>query len=631
MILVDSPGARSRKPPIIPSQNATQTRANAHDDDRMRPRQLSDVNSNLEEIGLGSRRCYAVLCPVFATLLLAFSGSARAAIINAASPSFTDVAAAVNSAADGDTVVIPAGTATWTTGLVVRKGITIQGATTVDTSSSPGSATDNTILIDHIPRTGTTNWGTFFTAVLTSTQSFDLTGITFQGDSNLNLGNANASVELDGTCPSARIDHCHFVGPQSDYITVTGQIFGVIDHCLFDIRNFGCDASIRIFHDGWNGAQFGDGSWADSPYWGSNKFIFIEDNIFNNSYQIQTVGDIDTWNGGRYVARHNIFNGTLPNSHGTDSSGRARSARAIEIYNNTFNFTYSAVMGSLRGGTILVHDNTYGSNANIIGGITLACYREYNTFSPWNGAFGTNGWDSNDAHGVYDSGTVTANSVATGSTAVFTDSTKSWTTNQWAGYSLLKAATGRGSFIISNTATTITYSYDTSYDSNGNLAFTSGDSYSIYKVLIALDQTGRGKGDLLGNDGSGNPINTTTGTVAWPHQALEPCYSWNNKRPNGSLVNFDVGSLTTILANREYYNENDSFDGTSGVGMGTVANQPSTCTTGVAYWATDQNTLYQCSATDTWTPYYMPYTYPHPLVTSGGHGPQAPGDLHIMP
>jgi len=44
----------------------------------------------------------------------------------------------------------------------------------------------------------------------------------------------------------------------------------------------------------------------------------------------------------------------------------------------------------------------------------------------------------------------------------------------------------------------------------------------------------------------------------------------------------------------------------------------------VGYWATDQGSwnqsgsggqgvLYKCTATNTWTLYYTPYTYPHPL------------------
>jgi hypothetical protein len=62
-------------------------------------------------------------------LLLAVSGSAQGGIINADSVSRSDVAAAIHSAVNGDTVVIPAGASTWTTGISVsRKAIKIQGA-----------------------------------------------------------------------------------------------------------------------------------------------------------------------------------------------------------------------------------------------------------------------------------------------------------------------------------------------------------------------------------------------------------------------------------------------------------------------------------------------------------------------
>src|SRR5947208_1648235 len=80
----------------------------------------------------------------------------QAAIINAASVAFPDVSAAVNSALDGDTVLLPAGTASWTQTLYVSKRISIVGATAVagDHTNQPMAATDLTIIQDNITLIG---------------------------------------------------------------------------------------------------------------------------------------------------------------------------------------------------------------------------------------------------------------------------------------------------------------------------------------------------------------------------------------------------------------------------------------------------------------------------------------------
>ena len=36
--------------------------------------------------------------------------------------------------------------------------------------------------------------------------------------------------------------------------------------------------SFVIFHPGYGGRTLGDGAWADFPWFGTNKFFFIEDN-----------------------------------------------------------------------------------------------------------------------------------------------------------------------------------------------------------------------------------------------------------------------------------------------------------------------------------------------------------------
>src|SRR5437867_1842405 len=65
---------------------------------------------------------------ILLSFIAAYS-SAQASIINAASTAQDDVAAAIAAAVDGDSVIIPAGTSTWTTGVNVSgKAIRIQGA-----------------------------------------------------------------------------------------------------------------------------------------------------------------------------------------------------------------------------------------------------------------------------------------------------------------------------------------------------------------------------------------------------------------------------------------------------------------------------------------------------------------------
>jgi hypothetical protein len=104
-------------------------------------------------------------------------------------------------------------------------------------------------------------------------------------------------------------------------------------------------------------------------------------------------------------------------------------------------------------------------------------------------------------------------------------------------------------------------------------------------------------------------------------------------------VNDDLGN--PIQANRDYYNYTASFTGASGVGVGLLANRPANCTAGVAYWATDQGhwnqtgiggqgVLYKCTAPNTWTLYYTPYTYPDPLQgVSDTTPPAAPSGLTV--
>jgi hypothetical protein len=138
-------------------------------------------------------------------------------------------------------------------------------------------------------------------------------------------------------------------------------------------------------------------------------------------------------------------------------------------------------------------------------------------------------------------------------------------------------------------------------------------------------------------------------------------YVWNNRwSSTGAKVDMTVENpwgasnpsvSDHIKPNRDFYNAvsagaqvspTSPFNGSTGMGFGTQANRPTTCTSstlesggGVGYFATDQGpagTLYRCSAANTWTVQYVPYTYPHPLRggSGGGSAPNPPTNLRVQ-
>jgi hypothetical protein len=557
------------------------------------------------KISGGTSRKILLLCVV---ALTGFCVPHSRATVYHSNGSVANVQALHNIAHDGDTITLPVGTFTWGSSLTITKGITLKGATTIVGPPSNPVVTDATIVKDNVPRTDN-----IIKVTLNPTQSFRLTGVTFTYGARTTNGSTNGAIHVlsTGSSPnnSTRIDHCHFASLyQAKLIWISGWVYGVADHNVMECRRN--TQSFQIWHETYGGAgQYnGNGAWADFPWYGTNKFFFIEDNRIVGSGTNGLSGNTDSINGGRSVVRHNYFQNAAPNSHGTEG-GSARGQRCWEVYNNTFNWTFLAAGAGQRSGTSLWHDNTYlGVEPGNRHHTNLPVFRQTpaRPNSVWGISDGTSIWDQNDTEGngtyveahahtpyVFASGTHTG---ANGSQGVIVDSTKNWTPNRWVGYSVKNTnpaaeAYGLGSYIISNTSNRITYFYYSAPDAATHLKFNAGDTYKIHRVLVTMDQNGRGKGNQVTRRNA--PINTLTGTAFWIHQALEPCISWNNiHTPTGHALLYGDGNSVTLRPDRDFYNLGIGFPADSTPSR--VSSTYTAALNGVAYTGT--------------------FVYPHPLA-----------------
>jgi hypothetical protein len=569
-----------------------------------------------------------------AALLFAACRTAQAATINASSLSLGAVKTAISYANNGDTVIVPAGTASWTSPLVITKGITLQGQTPISNAgTSTASANDQTVIRND---NTVTSAASLISATLTPSQSLRITGITFQvGTSTTSNSSGIVAIRSQGTSPNmnVRIDNCHFDRVLGKNIYICGWTYGVADHNLFSIQ--GNSGSVWLQEDTYGGKHLGHGAFADYPWFGTNKFFFIETNTIVGNGVLVASGTIDSAFGARWVARYNCFINAKAGGHGTESNSRG--TRAKEVYNNKFHWTGSLAsqLDGWRSGSGLVHDNTYYGNSS--GGF-FSAIQNYRSFSAvWNYmppgvADGSSHFDERDTDGngnyaqgqpayVFDSGTtngsnttgnkffpINGNQLAVAYGTVV-DTTKHWTVNQWVGFSVrspnfqngkpspLGNVLGTGSQIIRNTSNTIYYSAYTGGDRGPELLFPSGTEYQIMKPLAVLDQPGRGKGQLL--TGEKTWTNSMTGTKEWPNQAQEPIFFWNNfyTGTSGTSTPQNQGAFSKELCvqpNRDFYNLGGNF------AQNSTPSQVSTT----------------YSATLNGVQYSGPYIYPHPLVTA---------------
>jgi hypothetical protein len=456
--------------------------------------------------------------------------SVNAATITATNGLEVGVNAAISSSSPGDTVVIPAGTWTWFVGGVNFSGITISG-----------QGTNQTIIVDNVPDNNGSSYVFYATP---PTNGFSrLTSLTI-ADRGAGAQSYKGKVVVDnrayGGLATWRIDSLVCSNLNGMNLFPYGNN-GLIDHCVFYLRgeavaHYGTSLNPAnpfntsdLLNDPW-----GDAPYAATPAYGSTNALYIESCWFTNiSGPSQAQPAYDGYAGAASVFRYNYLGNCAWYNHGNDTSGRYRSTRRWEIYQNTFfcNISWVSAM-DFRGGTGVIFSNTV---SGFVLFNTTENYRNVQGNVPFGGVDGTNPWDNTNGV-VYFSGTNTVTAT------VVTCAGANWTANQWAGYTVYDPGAGTvdighgtGSvkfcLIQGNTSNTLTMTPPKDFQ----IVFTNGDAVSIYRVTNCLDQVGRGSGDRLRTVTVGQfpnsvdyTFNIVTGTNSWPRQVVEPLYSWGN-------------------------------------------------------------------------------------------------------
>lgn len=582
--------------------------------------------------------------------------SAFAATHPAATCNTTDVQAAINLSSAGDTVTVPVGTCTWSaSGVTVGAAISIIG---------PGGTA--TVLNDAIP-TGASTCNMFKISGTAIGALVRVSGLVLQPVNS----SVCPAISAQGTCNSTtcsqiRVDNIAFSGwatvtrvGNSFGINVIGDMFGVFDHNTINGVPGNYLQLVEINNGSYQGiGSYGDNAWHQPEAYGTANFMYFENNTFNTAGCCEnegSVGGINTRGGARVIARFNTFNNMdglnfALGWHGTESNGRGRSGRTFEFYNNTYTCPPTVSCGQVagvRGGTGMVWGNTANlTSAGLNNMFTFTTYRAFSSIGGWGACDGASVYDTDDGTTYY-SGAIGSYNAGTG--VITVSGSPGWTTNQWtangAPYSVHDVTQNNGTEISASGSNTLTIVVQ---GGPGPWTPANGDSIQILRATRCIDQAGgRGAGILYSATDPATPASPA-------NEAASPSYlfmnGFNGNTPLFNTAQSGVGSDTArVIRSRDYYVESTNqtaqtttsvpFDGTNtlGVGHGTLALRPATCTTGVGYWATDQGSwnvsgsggqglLYTCVSTNTWSVTYTPYTYPNPL-TSGGPPPPGPPNL----
>jgi len=578
---------------------------------------------------------YLLLALLFPCVAWGSCSSGGSHIWNAATANGSDIVACLNSAStygattggngsfvSGDTINVPSGTVTWSSLLhITGVKVKLVGATTCTGcaagSGAAGTFTDNTVVTLGV------SGGTSFQCTANESQGdlnfCDISGFTFKLTSNaaVTAGNINlgcASAGGRGTAVAFRFHHNHIIFPAgtSNYsgIVETNCWGGLNDHLLIEDQNTTGQSAVPFNFFGWFNDQ-GYTAWHEATQLGTANAFYTEDSTYTTTQQ-NTEGFKDCYEGAKVVLRYSSISGEeYGEAHGTDSGGY-RSCVVNEVYNVTFSNSGSSMeILNSRGGVTMFFNNPISGN---FGGLNLNDYRNAPITTGQGPEFGNFGAAETGLNWQPVSATPTSNNTlgpgpswASSHTYAANAAITTGSCNLW---------TSAGGVSSSGSAPTCPSTGGTVVD--GTVTWTNvGGSTSAGVGVAGWSATHPDTIDAVAgtryfdNNGGTCPFRDQPGVGH--DQVYMPDYEWGNT--SGHTWS-NANGASCIVANTAYYSFNASFTGASGVGSGLLSARPATCTTQVAYWATDTSTLYQCSSTNTWTTYYTPYTYPHPLQGS---------------
>jgi hypothetical protein len=267
----------------------------------------------------------------------------QAAVIEMTSLSREAVANAIASAAPGDRIVLPSGSATWDGPMVITKSIALMGAGIDLTTITANFTNAQEAMISFRPDS----------AARTADLPFRVSGFTFNADFKAN--GIQIYNESGTPITKVRIDHNRVLNAGGESagraVYIRGSVYGVADNNTIEGYRHGMDG------EGINFAQ-----WDNLPIEvGTAKNFYFEDNLL-----LSTGPDVfhAGGHGGRYVARYNQYKNLSSGNifpvfdmHGNqppDLPGEM----VVEIYGNDIDLgTKGGRIIDQRGGTLMAFFN----------------------------------------------------------------------------------------------------------------------------------------------------------------------------------------------------------------------------------------------------------------------------------